>query len=89
MSTAPPALPRLADPEEGELLASALALESSKGDGKERLRVFVDRNPRRRARPVFWQLASRGLMSPKLLARMLPVLADHAPVLGMADGGAW
>jgi hypothetical protein len=76
MSTALPALPLLTGSDEEELLTSALALESSKGDGKERLRVFADRNTLRRARPVFWQMASRGLMSPKLLARMLTVLAD-------------
>jgi hypothetical protein len=76
MSTPLPPLPQLTGPEEEDLLASALALESSNGDGKERLRVFADRNTHRRARPLFWQMAARGLMSPRLLARMLPVLAD-------------
>ncbi|APR87013.1 hypothetical protein A7982_12362 [Minicystis rosea] len=87
MSTGVPSLPQLTDDEEEELLAHALALQASNGDGKERLRVFADRNTLRRARPLLWQLAARGLMSPRLLGRMLPVLADD--VRHASDAELW
>jgi hypothetical protein len=87
MSTGVPPLPQLTHDEEEELLAHALALQASNGDGKERLRVFADRNTLRRARPLLWQLAARGLMSLRLLGRMLPVLADD--VRHASDAELW